>query len=82
MTASHMFYNGKVIDISVNYEEFKKNGKDIPYEDDMEDPGFKSVLECIALGSKATFSYKPAIEDIKTYIAKQRGVKATTLEHV
>lgn len=31
MTASHMFFNGKIIDISVNYENAKK-GVDIPYQ--------------------------------------------------
>lgn len=39
MTASHMFYNGKVIDISTNFEE-EKNGKNIDYINDIRDPGF------------------------------------------
>jgi hypothetical protein len=40
MTASHMFYDGKIIDISVNYEEFKLRGKDLPYMDELKEPGF------------------------------------------
>jgi hypothetical protein len=34
------------------------------------------------LGSKATFAYKPTPEEIKTFLAKKRGVKVATLEHV
>lgn len=82
MTASHMFYSGKVIDISTNYEEFKRKGTEIPYRDEINEPGFQHCLECIALGSKASFSYKPSLEEIKTYLAKKRGVKANSLEHV
>jgi sodium/potassium-transporting ATPase subunit alpha len=33
MTASHMFYNGKIIDISTNYEEKQRKNAEIPYED-------------------------------------------------
>ena len=39
------------------------------------------MLECVALGSKATFSYNPSLDDIKTYIAKSKGKKATSMEH-
>jgi hypothetical protein len=39
MTASHMFYNGRTIDISTNYLDVEK-GKTAPYEDDIKDPGF------------------------------------------
>jgi sodium/potassium-transporting ATPase subunit alpha len=44
MTASHMFYSGKIIDISVNYEEFKLRGKDLPYSEEINEEGFKNVL--------------------------------------
>ena len=35
-----MFYNGKIIDISVNYEEYVKHGKELTYMDEIQDPGF------------------------------------------
>jgi hypothetical protein len=31
-----MFYNGKIIDISVNYE-VKKQGKEVPYENEIKE---------------------------------------------
>ena len=68
MTASHCFYNGQSIDLAVNYEDVLKQGLKPDY--DINDPGFKSLLECVALGSKATFSYNPTLDDIKNYIAK------------
>lgn len=38
MTASHMCYDGMVIDVSVNYEKVKKEGAEIEYN--IEDSGF------------------------------------------
>jgi hypothetical protein len=35
-----MFYNGKVIDISVNYEEFTRHKTDVPYREAILEPGF------------------------------------------
>jgi sodium/potassium-transporting ATPase subunit alpha len=35
MTASHMFYSGKIIDISTNYEEFTRKGTEITYKDEI-----------------------------------------------
>lgn len=48
----------------------------------MQENGFQEVLQAIALGSKASFMFKPSIEEIKSYVAKERGVKAATLENV
>lgn len=72
MTASHIFYDGKIIDVSINFEEKTRNNIDIPYLEAIEEPGFQSLIKCIALGSKATFSYKPTLEEIKTFLAKKR----------
>ena len=77
-----MFYDGKITDISINYEEKSRRNAEIPYENVLEEPGFKSLMKCIALGSKASFSYKPTIEEIKTFLAQKRGVKVATLEGV
>ena len=67
MTASNCFYNGKCVDISTNYEEVTKNGTSVNYN--INDPGFKSLMESVALSTKATFSYAPTISDIKSFIS-------------
>lgn len=72
MTVSHMYYNGRIVDAALNYEKFKKNPKQyIDY--DVNDKAFQALLECMILGSKATFSYTPTIDEIKSYIAKKKG---------
>lgn len=38
MTVSHMFYDGRIYDVSTNYEDYIKSGKKIFY--DIEDIGF------------------------------------------
>lgn len=38
MTASHMCYDGMVVDVSVNYEKVKKEGVEAEYN--IEDSGF------------------------------------------
>lgn len=40
---------------------------------------FQALLQSIALGTKATFAYKPSTEEMKSYLAKKRGIKASTL---
>lgn len=35
MSASHLFYNGKVIDVSLNKEDADRKGIDVPYKDDL-----------------------------------------------
>ena len=44
MTASHMFFNGKVIDISTNYEEFKLRGTEVSYDNEIQDSGFQALV--------------------------------------
>ena len=53
MTASHMFFDAKIIDISKNYEAVTRNGESVDYN--INEAGFQSLMDCIALGSKATF---------------------------
>lgn len=73
MTASHMCYDGMVVDVSINYEKVKKEGAEIEYN--VEDAGFQAVINSIALGSKAYFYYEPSEAEIQTYIAKKLGKK-------
>jgi hypothetical protein len=79
MTASHIFYDGKVIDVSTNYEEKVKNGKEIDY--DVNEIGFKKMIELVALGTTAQFAYNPTKEEIKTYYAKKNKISAKSLEN-
>ncbi len=70
MTVSHMFFNLGMKDASINYETFKKNpGLNLDY--DVKDPGFQSLVQAIALGSKAQFRYTPTKEEIVKYVAKR-----------
>ena len=55
MTASHMFFDGKIVDIGTNYEEFKKNGTEVEY--DVNDPDFMYFVKTIALSTKTVFLY-------------------------
>jgi sodium/potassium-transporting ATPase subunit alpha len=77
MTVSHMFYNAMIHDASTNFEEYKKN-PNLDRSYDINDPGFKDLIQAIALGSKATFSYTPSPDELKMYIAKQEGRKAAS----
>jgi hypothetical protein len=71
MTASNCFYNGKCINISKNYEEVTKNGGSVNY--DVTENAFKVFMETVAISSKATFNYRPTMDEIKSYIAKKNG---------
>lgn len=76
MTVSHLFYDLGLVDASTNYETYKKNpnGTKINYK--LEDPGFQALVQAITLGSKATFGYQPAKEEILKFIAKKRNTSA------
>lgn len=78
MTVSHMFYNAMIYEASTNWEEYKKN-PNLEKTYDVNDAGFKDLIQAIALGSKATFSYNPGPEDLKRYIAKQEGKKLSAI---
>jgi len=73
-----MFFNGNIIDASVNYSDHLKTGARIEYN--LQDPAFKAVIQAIALGSKATFSYQPTLDEMKAYIALQQGKKITNYD--
>lgn len=70
-------YDGMSLDISTNYEENQKSGKAIEYN--IEDKGFKDLLQCVVLGTKAFFLYDPTDTDIINYLAKKQGKKAESM---
>ena len=68
MTVSHLFYDFGMLDASVNYSEALNNpGLKLDYN--VEDPTFKALMQAVALGTKATFSYQPTDEEMKKYLA-------------
>ncbi|CDW80621.1 k antiporter p-type alpha subunit family protein [Stylonychia lemnae] len=74
MTVSHLYYNAQIHDASINYEKLKKN-QELKLDYDIKDPAFKNILDCMILGSKASFAFNPKNEEIKAYIAKKKGSK-------
>ena len=56
-------------------EEYTKN-PNLNRTYDINDQGFKDLIQAIALGSKATFTIHPTLDEMKAYIAKQEGKKA------
>jgi len=76
MTVAHLFYNNNIFDASTNFEEYLKNpNKERTYN--VEDPGFQELINSIALGTKATFSYNPTLEEMRTYLEKKDGKKTS-----
>jgi len=74
MTVAHLFYDNNIFDATTNYETYKKNPNlDRTYN--VEDPGFQELVSSIALGTKATFSYTPTLEEMRAYLAKKDGKK-------
>lgn len=81
MTVSHLFYDFTVFDASVNYEDFKKGKVNkLPYI--IDDKVFKTLLRSIALGTKASFSYKPTEEEIKRHVAVKKKIKLSKIEQL
>jgi hypothetical protein len=42
MTVSHLYYDYRVVDASVNYQQYKQDGTPIEYDPD--DPGFVTLM--------------------------------------
>jgi sodium/potassium-transporting ATPase subunit alpha len=72
MTVSHLFYDLNTFDASTNFELYKKS-PNLERTYHVDDPGFQELIQSIALGTKATFSYTPSIEEMKEYLAKRDG---------
>ena len=67
MTVSHLFYNLGSVEADVNYEAVKKGKATSEYN--INDPAFTALLECMAIGTKATFSYNPTVDEMKKYLS-------------
>lgn len=82
MTVSHMFYSNDLHDTSKCYENFltdkadaEKLGKELKLSYDIEDYGFRQLLQTIALSTEAVFSKTFDKNDIKDYLCRKDGKK-------
>lgn len=69
MTVSHLQYNLTLVDASTSFSKHKKNPNH-KIEYDPADPMFQQLIQSVALGTKATFSYNPTEIEIKEYLAQ------------
>ncbi len=83
MTVSHLFYDLQTIDAGTNYEAMKKNPA-VTVKYDVNNIGFKKLIEAVALGSKASFRYSPGKDEIVKYYAHKhkKNEKAVNYDHI
>jgi sodium/potassium-transporting ATPase subunit alpha len=63
MTASHMYYDCRLQDITAKTAGYEKGS----------DPSFEAFVKYIALSTSARFAYTPSEDEIKKYYAKKVG---------
>jgi len=87
MTVSHMFYNRRTVDCSLNYQAHLKN-QALPKPDEkmiceysLQDPGFMALVEAVVLGTYTIFSYEPTEDEMKQLLARIKKVGVASLEH-
>jgi len=87
MTVSHMFYNRKTVDCSINYQAYEKNmalakpDEKMQIEYDPNDPGFRALVEAIVLGTYTIFNYDPSEDEAKQLYARMKKVAVASLEN-
>ena len=74
MTVSNLFYNGNVVLADTTYDQFQKDNIKYKIDYNLDDPAFQELLQCMILGSKASFSYNPTTDEIKQFIGKERKI--------
>jgi sodium/potassium-transporting ATPase subunit alpha len=84
MTVSHLFYNMKEVDATTNYEEYQRDFAADPntktkVEYDVEDPGFISLMQAVALGTYTFFEYVPKEDEIKRLYALTNNIKMSKM---
>ena len=92
MSVSQLFFNLKVTDASVNWEIYKRfvaaeisKGKDANIKNiqkpdyDIENDGFRTLIEAIALSTTSFFSYQPDGEVVRSIVAKKMKLKPDKL---
>jgi len=87
MTVSHMFYNRKTVDCSVNYQVHQRNqakpkpDDKINIEYDPKDPAFVDLVQAIVLGTYTVFNYDPTTDEVKQLYARMKKVAVASLEN-
>jgi len=76
MTVSHMYFNRKTIDASINYQQHERNqalpkpDENIVIEYTKEDPAFMELVRSITLGTYTFFTYDPTTDEQKQLLAR------------
>lgn len=89
MTVSHMYFDRKTVDCSVNYQAFERNAEKGDKADDKikidynpKDPGFLALVQAIVLGTYTIFNYDPTEDEAKQLYARMKKVAVASLEKV
>lgn len=85
MTVSHMFFNRRQIDASLNWQAHLKNQAQAKPDDklipgyDIEDPAFVELLKALVLGTATFFQYDPSDDDAKKLYARVKGIAVSSV---
>jgi len=88
MTVSHVFYNRKQVDTSLNYQVHQRNQEKAQPDDkikaeyDVTDPSFLELIQAVTLGTYTFFNYDPTDQECKQLYARMKKVAVASLENV
>ena len=73
-----------MLDASMNYSIYKKDPQKNKIGYDVNNVGFKNLVQAVALGSKAVFRYTPSKDEIIKYYAKkhEKSEKSVHFENI
>lgn len=86
MTVSHVFYNRIQVDASVNYQQHERNLEKAKPEDkfraeyDVNDAGFRDLVQGVVCGTYTIFNYDPTEQECKQLYARMKKVAVSSLE--
>jgi sodium/potassium-transporting ATPase subunit alpha len=86
MTVSHLYFDRRTIDASVNYQVHQRNAQKEKPEDkyvaqyDPKDQSFLSLVQAIVLGTYTIFNYDPSEDEAKQLYARIKGIPVSNLE--
>jgi len=89
MTVSHMYFDRKTVDCSINYQAFERNLEKGDKGDDKmkvdynpKDAGFRALVQAIVLGTYTIFNYDPTEDESKQLYARMKKVPVASLENM
>ena len=86
MTVSHVYFDRKTVDCSVNYQAHERNQQKEKPDDkfiaeyDPQDPGFRALVQAVVLGTYTIFNYDPSDDEAKTLLARIQKRPVASLE--